>query len=80
MNRRKQYNDIATACRNQSTEWLTRCAAEPSQGMLRVAVARLAVRNVLRERQAKKAVPYVEVDKETAYGSTVRFSRSVRIF
>jgi len=25
-------------------------------------------------------VPYVEVDRETAYGRTVRLSRSVRVF
>lgn len=25
-------------------------------------------------------VPWVEVDKETAYGSTVRLSRSIRVF
>ncbi len=29
---------------------------------------------------ALRAVPYVETDLETAYGSTVRLSRSVRVF
>ena len=29
---------------------------------------------------AALTVPWVEVDKETAYGSTVRLSRSIRVF
>ena len=74
--RAKQYDDMLAACRNQSTEWLERCAAEPSEGMMRNPVVRLAVRNALRGR----TVPYVEVDRETAYGATMRLSRSVRVF
>lgn len=37
---------------------------------MRAAVARLA----------PPSVPYVEVDTETAYGSPVRLSRSIRVF
>lgn len=72
--RQKQYQDMLSAARDQSTGWLQRCHDE--SGQWQNGASRLAVRTALRER----TVSYVEVDRETAYGSTVRMSRSVRVF
>lgn len=72
--RQKAYQDILAACRNQTTGWLERCAAEPDPHQNRI--SRLAVRNALRERKPA----YVMVRTETAYGSPFSISDSVRVF
>lgn len=75
--RSKQYQDMLAACRNQPTDWLERCAAEPSAGMLRVPIVRLALRTVLRER--KPTMP-IDIGQITEYGVTGKLSRALRVY
>jgi hypothetical protein len=73
--RLKNYRDMLAICRNQSTGWLQRCHAEPSPWQN--AISRLAVRTVLRERNA---TAFVEVSNITEYGLTQRLSHAIRVF
>lgn len=74
MTRRKNYQTLLAACREQSTQWLQRCYLEPSPWQSEL--ARLAVRNALKER----AVPFIDVTHITEGDMTCRLSRAIRCF
>ena len=73
--RLKKYRDMLAICRDQSTDWLQRCHDEPSPWQN--ALSRLAVRTVLRERNA---IAFVDASNITEYGLTQRLSHAIRVF
>ena len=75
--RQKNYQDFLSVARRQSTGWLQRCAAEPSEGMNRVAIVRLALRTVLRERTGPA---WHDVSHITDCGVTSRLQNAIRVF
>lgn len=78
--RQRHYRDLLAAARTQPTDWLARCAAEPSSGMIRGmlgALSRLAIRTALQERT--RSFP-VDISHITEYGQTMRLSRATRVF
>ncbi len=75
--RQKMFQDMLYAARAQTTAWLVACAAEPSEGMMRNPIVRLALRTVLRERQPTMPV---DVGYITEYGATSKLSRGVRVY
>ena len=75
--RQKNYQDFLAIARRQSTGWLQRCAAEPSEGMNRVAIVRLALRTVLRERVGPG---WHDISHVTEYGVTSRLQNAIRVF